>query len=154
MRDFCKPLIPLNGAKVAINRHIRKYFRHFYAKCNNKRAKAQKSSLRHEHGEGPNAASQPIRSKHGNAAPPKPHKNATTRESLNHPRASRASPWHTVCCERARLTVRNGMYCRARYGLWQGKTGLKKARHPRHEDAALFIAQRALKPFRLSLITC
>lgn len=32
MRSFCKPLIPLNTAKLRIISHAHKYFRLFYAK--------------------------------------------------------------------------------------------------------------------------
>lgn len=36
MRDFVKPLIPLNAAKLTIKLHASKYFSVFYEKCNNK----------------------------------------------------------------------------------------------------------------------
>lgn len=36
MRDFVKPLIPLNAAKLTIKLHVSKYFSVFYEKCNNK----------------------------------------------------------------------------------------------------------------------
>ncbi len=36
MRDFVKPLIPLNAAKLAIKSQVSKYFSVFYIKCNDK----------------------------------------------------------------------------------------------------------------------